>query len=252
MFPYNILTVVVRVRFQFSIMSCFDNTVKNCEGDVILYTNSKQIYDWVKDYIEIALHSMFGSLEGPDKGDLFIFDSLNNRFTEDFKMKVCELEEKRPSWKNTIIPFIIQKQQLGGNPFGLFLFDTIWYDVSYDVETYGFLSYRHRIYLCKNNTILFSCRTVLSNALLNLFSSKLYHNLRNGSLDASILFDDLINFLHLFLSNDIHSHRIDNKILSSLLLESYKYLLDNFLRFGNDTSNKSTNHLLSGKLLSSS
>jgi len=116
-------------------MSCFDNTVKNCEGDVMLYTNSNQIYDLVKDYIEIAVHPMFGSLEGPDKGDLFIFDFLNNRFAEDFKMKVSELEQKRPSWKNTVIPFIIQQHQPGGNPLGLFFFDTIWHDVSYDIET---------------------------------------------------------------------------------------------------------------------
>jgi len=69
-------------------MSCFANSVKNCEGDVILYTNSNQIYDLVKDYVEIAVHPMIGSLEGPDKGDLFIFDFLHKHFADDFKMKV--------------------------------------------------------------------------------------------------------------------------------------------------------------------
>jgi len=44
------------------------------------------------------------------------------------------LEQKRPSWKNTVIPFIIQQHQPGGNPLGLFFFDTIWH-VSYDIET---------------------------------------------------------------------------------------------------------------------
>jgi len=58
--------------FSFCIMSCFANTVKNCEGDVMLYTNSNQIYDLVKDYIEIAVHPMIGSLEGPDKGVIHV------------------------------------------------------------------------------------------------------------------------------------------------------------------------------------
>jgi len=114
-------------------MSCFANIVKNCEGDVILYTNSNQIYDLVKDYVEIAVHPMIGSPEGPSKGDLFVFDFLHRRFAYDFKMTIKELEEIRPEWKDTLIPFITHQHQPGVPD--LFFFDTIWHDMRYDYET---------------------------------------------------------------------------------------------------------------------
>ena len=66
----------------------------SCDNkDVMLCTNNDEIYDLVKPHMGTAKHPMMGTGDGPDGGDLLVFDHCARKMTDHFEYSLEELKD---------------------------------------------------------------------------------------------------------------------------------------------------------------
>ena len=148
----------------------------SCDNkDVKLFTNNDEIYDLVKPHIGIAKHPMMGTADGPESGELFVFDFCAPQLTNHFEYSVEELESLRPEWRDSVIQYMVQTSDpANDSDRHVFFFDCKWFNTWYDPYKQKFLFHSFSgLERLRESTILFCDKSLTFNfkeAIMKLMS----------------------------------------------------------------------------------